>query len=63
MLPNEIIFDFNLASEFTVRSPANVADPSYLTTNALDEFDPAKPLDEFTSPFPITKAIPAGAPV
>ena len=63
MLPNEIMFDFNLASEFIVKSPESVAEPSKLTTNAFEGFAPARPFDESTSPLPITKATPGGVPV
>ena len=49
-LPNDIMFDFSLASEFMVRSPAIVVVPSNNTVIASD-------LLEESAPFPITKAL------
>jgi len=60
------MLDFSLASEFTVKSPASVAEPSYFTTKALeglvpftgDEAFPFASTATSMSPFPITKATP-----
>jgi hypothetical protein len=58
-----MIFDLSLISEFIVKSPESVAEPSYFTIKALEGLFPAKPLDPLISPLPITKATPGVVPV